>query len=296
MNIEELIKKFVNIIGYDGDEYMKLYKSPYIKIVDSMKDRLGKYVSISLENDDAEDEIEKLQLEKLSNEEKDFIKERGCIILSKESASQKEKMVTIIHEMLHSNRNMIIKNYIDDDYICLGKKDNSGQVSNYFFRQYDFLDEYIGDIGQSVLKLKYDEEIKKIGTDSLKHVDVYDNFEYIKNVDEALIELMAQLIYNLCKNPEESLKEKISKISEISIDNNTPMEVTRVVYMAKIIKEHDDYELFKWMINPIDYCIGDIRYDYFGEYTKNDDIKYLEKFNSESSYVDELSKILKLRI
>ncbi len=40
--------------------------------------------------------------------------------------------------------------------------------------------------------------------------------------------------------------------------------------MCDIILRHRDFLLFYWMIDPITYSNGDLHYDFFNEYTKND--------------------------
>ena len=86
-------------------------------------------------------------------------------------------------------------------------------------------------------------------------------------VDESLVELMAVLSYKLY-----SAKQKGKKL-----DVWTAIEQAKDVYegedigaMCEIILRHHDFELFNWMIDPISYSRGDIHYDFFKQYTKND--------------------------
>ena len=86
-------------------------------------------------------------------------------------------------------------------------------------------------------------------------------------VDESLVELMAALSYKLY-----STKQKGKEL-----DVWTAIEQAKDVYegedigtMCEIILRHHDFELFNWMIDPISYSYGDIHYDFFGQYTKDD--------------------------
>ena len=86
-------------------------------------------------------------------------------------------------------------------------------------------------------------------------------------VDEALVELMAVLSYKLY-----SYKQKGEEL-----DVWTAIEQARDVYegedigaVCEIILRHHDFELFNWIIDPIEYSQGDVHYDFFGQYTKDD--------------------------
>lgn len=121
-----------------------------------------------------------------------------------------------------------------------------------------------------------------------------------KKIDEALVEIMAILSYSLykdkergknsdiwdmikkfhnnCKEEYYELRELDSKIREMDIDT---IDAKDRVVMCEILLRHHDFELFNWMIDPINYSQGDIHYDFFEQYCK-DDQDLLEKlYNDE---------------
>ena len=94
-------------------------------------------------------------------------------------------------------------------------------------------------------------------------------FIYNKNVDETLVELMAILSYKLNKYPDIPIKTQLETLSSMKTDGED-FQFVRLVTMSRIILKHNDYDLFKWMIDPIEYSYGDPHYDFFKNYTKND--------------------------
>ena len=94
--------------------------------------------------------------------------------------------------------------------------------------------------------------------------EAYTNYQLI---DEALVELMALLSYSLYVDNSTDVVEKLYEI----IDDDNMFDDIRA--MARIIIRHNDFNLFKWMIDPLTYQLDDINYDFFSNYVTDEDIE-----------------------
>ena len=65
-------------------------------------------------------------------------------------------------------------------------------------------------------------------------------------------------------------------------------EGTDVGAMCKIILKHQDFELFYWMLDPIEYSLENIHYDFFKDYTKNDQSLLEELYNTNALDIDSI--------
>lgn len=107
-------------------------------------------------------------------------------------------------------------------------------------------------------------------------------------IDESLVELMAILSYKLYKDQENGIDSNIwSSIEEISNHH----EGTDIGAMCKIILKHQDFELFYWMLDPIEYSLENIHYDFFKEYTKNDQDLLKELYSVDELDIDEIIEL-----
>lgn len=274
-----MICNFINHIGYDGQSYVKSMGNFAIFIVDQIDDGgWGRYVDPG--NIDEINVIAKTK--KLNEKQINTLLERGCIEISKNHVlndSIEYIIMTIIHERFHANRNLLLWDVNSNTGYTT--YDNGVQMSNEYELQYV-------DPNQDVLKGKFDTSKNSVSlysnktTKEIKQI-VSDNFEDINKrnydieVDEALIELMTIMSYKLYKSPGSSLMELIDLYSKTVDDDE------KIVNMCKIILNHQDFELFKWMLNPIEYSYGDIHYDFFKDYTKNDPKEFTEIFGNKPS-------------
>ena len=282
-----IIKNFVDNIGYDGNSYIKMVGYPPIYIVDYMFNYLpGQYVYPGDKK-----EIEKIiKFGNLDKKQINNIKKQGFIkILKQHLLNDKDKNIieTIIHERIHYNRNVLLYD-VDLSNGYLIDNNNYVQISDKYKYQY-------GDLNHDVLKGKFDTSKKTIQIYSKKskkeivHLQIdsmenNDKLTFYQNVDETLVEMMAILSVKLYYNSNMSLMDHIKDliIKTEKIYNKKSFEekeeLLRIINIGRIIIKHNDFELFKWMLNPIEYCFGDIHYDFFKEYTKNDPQYYLDCF------------------
>lgn len=282
----DIIKNFVDKIGYDGNSYFKMFGYPPIYIVDYMFNYLpGQYVYPGDKR-----EIEKIiQFGNLNKKQINDIKRQGFIKILKQHLLCDKKnniLETIIHERIHYNRNLLLYDVdLSDGYLI----DNSNyvQISDKYKVQY-------GDLNHDVLKGNFDTSKQTINFYSNKskkeiehlqmdNMDNNDKLTFYQNVDETLVEMISILSVKLYYNPDLSLMEHIEDLvyktekiyTKELIDRE---ELLRIISIGKIILKHKNFELFKWMLNPIEYSCGDIHYDFFKEYTKNDSNEYLDCF------------------
>lgn len=211
------------------------------------------------------------------------IRERGIILLNSKYKQHEQitddLYVTIIHEMLHSKRNLLLHDAVRKDAFGDDKNEKAYTFNNGKIEQNtDRIDLTNADAGQEILKGRIDTSQKTVSSYTEKTDKELENVDF-KNgdkdeqltrqqiVDEALVELMAILsnkIYN-----EKAQGNKVDIWKEIEkVKDKYPGE--DIVAICKIILKHKDFELFNWMLDPISYSCGDIHYDFFADYTQND--------------------------
>lgn len=268
---KKILSNFVDEIGLDGEFYVSGCKCPMVWGRPKFNG-CGEFVSPSSER------LEKiLQNSKYNEKTKKILSERGIILIN-QKYRQKEPnpdlFITAIHEMIHSNRNLLLFDVIRDK-----KNENAYTFNNGKFEQNTHEQAFnYADASQEVLKGRID--ISKKTIDSYKNTtsEELEDMEFVEGkrdsqmekqqiVDEALVELMAALSYKLYSNKEKGKAIDIWNAIEQASD---AYEGEDIGTMCKIILKHQDLELFNWMIDPISYSQGDIHYDFFGQYTKED--------------------------
>ena len=288
-----LMKQFVDAIGLDGETYVNSMGYPSIFLVDkNILGGIGQYVSPS--DKSAIQEI--LASKPLTKPQILSVKERGFIRINKEyyqEAPFKDKLITIIHERFHANRNLMLFDVVPDRYIA--DKDKLVQGDDKYVH-------YYSDPNQEIMKGNFDtaqktiEEYKNKTKKEIEQIQFQNeendtNYIYSKNVDETLVELMACLCQLLYSKPDMTIHDQLKKLSEYEITKEDDIDFARLVYMSRIILRHNDYELFKWMIDPIGYSYGDMHYDFFKDYIKNDpeELSRIFSFTDEDDYIEEIS-------
>jgi len=271
---KKMLANFLNEIGIDGDYYVEHCNCP-MAWGEPKVEACGEYITpgskrlegvlAKLECDDAKREMaEKAGLILVSKKYKDNIE-----LLDKEKMF--DLIVTVIHEMLHSMRNLLIFDSARNDGRQT-KNEYSYTFDKGGFKQNTFDKENMyADASQDILKGSIDTSENSIkeyaGLDfetiedmELENTKKDTQMEKQKAVDEALVELMAVMSYRLY-NKKDSIWDVLRKISEKDGD---------IARMSDIIIKHKDFELFNWMIDPITYSAGDMHYDFFASYTKDD--------------------------
>lgn len=285
----KMIENFVNTIGLDGEYYAKTCNCPMSwgkpklgaegEFITPLSDRLISLVNRAL----------------IDENTKNRIISRGLILVN--SKYRFEEMdanlfVTLIHEMLHSNRSLMIYDAVRND-----TNENAYNYENGSFNQntFDFDFSYVdasqdllkGNIDDSrntvdILNQNTDEELDKMEFELGKRDEQMSNQQII---DESLIELMAILSYKLYNDQENGIDIDIWNCIE-EIANH--YEGTDVGAMCKIILKHQDFELFYWMLDPIEYSLENIHYDFFKDYTKNDQSLLEELYNTNALDIDSI--------
>ena len=213
-----------------------------------------------------------LNSEEYSAKFKDNVLTGGLITINdvyKNDYDDKELLITVIHEMLHSNRNLLV----------YSKKQNNRNIGTYFYDRNKFItttndyEFYNADPSQDILHADIDNYNEF--TDLYTQKEINFSEEKIDGKlqqqcieDEALIELMAMVIVENNEYMKKGFNFNIIEIIK-NIDTNTIDDDIKSI--INIILRHNDYELFKWMIDPITYQIGDINYDFFNNYVVKSD-------------------------
>lgn len=229
-----------------------------------------------------------------------IIEERGLIVINRKYKNEElnhEVFVTMIHEIIHSSRNLML-------YDAYRDEENSAYILNNgkLEQNTSNFDVTYGDASQDIIKGKVESTHKNIGKyESMNKEDVEDIiFENENNddkilkqttIDETLVDIIAALSYRIYAEKEKGNTvdawELITEMKEKSSGQD-------IKAMCDIILKHKDFELFNWMLNPIEYSNGDIHYDFFEEYTKNDQELVNEIYLSEQPDLEkDFSRVLR---
>lgn len=310
-----MLANFVNEIGLDGEWYSKLNDTPMevgdIEQLDDNSDRGGCFLTPG--STDLTSYLEKQNFDEKKTKE---IMEKGLIVIGSsllEDIDDPELYITIIHETLHANRDLLLCDVFRD-----GENEKAYSYNHGRFEQNKGnLSTKHMDASQEILKGSIDtskgvidsyrklssKEIMAIGWQEGK---VDEQMRRQKKIDESLVEIMARLSYLTYKDSQrgkentvwdriefvgrkskEEYEDLIERDAEDGFEypeEDTILAKCRGV-MCEILLKHKDFELFQWMLDPISYSQGDIHYDFFGDYTKNDN-ELLEKLDAE----DDLNK------
>ena len=271
----KMLATFVDAIGLNGEWYSNINTTP---LVFGNSIGLGEFISPGSKRLEGF-----LQTKKYDDKTRKILAQKGIILINqsyKQQDADTNLYVTLIHETLHANRDLLLFDNFRGE-----KNESAYNYNNERFEQnIEELSSRHADASQEILKGSIDTSKTTINSYLSKTPEEIEDMEWAEGkvdaqmerqqiVDESLVELMAALSYKLY-----SAKQK-GKVLDIWI----AMEQARDAYdgedigaMCEIILRHHDFELFNWMIDPIKYSQGDIHYDFFCEYTK-DDQDLLEK-------------------
>lgn len=318
MELKEMKKKsikiladFIDEIGLDGDYYVETNCKAPMVYIDDLEDAAGEYITPKSAR--YEEALQKIDQQQLAGED---IENIGFIVINDEYMNwepESEDYVTIIHEILHSNRNLLLHGA----YEYTGNPAISYSNGNYEQTISEPTDTF-GDASQNVLKASIDNSRKTVSKhahslirkilgikDLRSQGKVKEQFARQKILDEALVELMSCLAYKRNSQKEKNENEDIWSTIEgfrdvfkyMYKEKHDRKHLHKSV-MCEIILKHHDFELFNWMLDPISYSAGDINYDFFADYTKNDGdlVKKLygqEKDEREDTFITSLQGSVK---
>lgn len=276
-NSRKMLATFVDSIGLDGECYAELNTTPLVWGKPKFNG-CGEYMSPGTKRLEGI-----IQAKKYDEQKQEILNQKGLILIN-QSYGYKEAdpdlYVTLIHETLHANRDLLLFDNFRDD-----KNESAYSYNNGKFKQNmgEFSSRNV-DASQEIFKGNADTSKSTVNSYISKTSEEIEDMEWTEGkvdeqmekqqiVDEALIELMAALSYKLYS----------SKQNGEEPDVWSAIEKARVAYkgedigaICEIIQRHHDFDLFNWILDPIAYSQGDIHYDFFGQYTK-DDKDLLEK-------------------
>ena len=284
---DNMFAYFLNQIGVDGEWYSNLKKTPIIWGMPSFG-AAGEYllpnnpkIAILFRNNQLNEEIFK-------KSESD-----GLIIINKIFRNlnypSRELFEALIHEKIHSNRLLLLHDaFRDTSQNELSYSNNNGVIEQ---NTNEYVDQYV-DASQHIFKGSIDTSNKTIQTYTQKSsdeiedaiigdVEIQGQMLQQHAIDEALVELMAELSYKLYYNKlmgqEIDVWSAIEEIRDDEDDSYLMCDVSKhddlkknMRDMCDVVLRHHDFSLFYWMIDPITYSGGDLHYDFFGEYIKDD--------------------------
>ena len=286
---KKILSDFIDELGLDGEFYTSINNCPVV-FGDPLGDGLGETISPHSK-----------RLKKIianSNYDKKTCKTlytNGLIIINrdlKEAEDDKELCETIIHEMIHASRNMLI-----DDVTRDGSNEAAYSYNNEKFEQNsNKYSSIYADISQEIPKGNIDtstntiNNYKEMTSDDIEDINFASDVKEEKMtnqyiVDESLVELMSILSWQLYKQKQKGLNFDIWKSIDLIKDAYEGEDISS---MCKIMQKHHDLELFNWMLDPIGYSEGNIHYDFFSTYTKNDGELLDELYHSSNLNMDYL--------
>lgn len=295
MNLKELrekslniLKDFVDAIGLDGEFYFSTCNCP-ISWGRPKAGGTGEYVTPGSKRLDT-------LLSKVNYDDrtKKMLNQRGLILIDskyKTRLDEPDLFITIMHETLHSNRNLMLYDATREE-----KNENAYNFNDGRFQQNT--SEYsltYADASQDILKGNIDTARSTVSSYDNMTSDQIEDMEFDlgnrdaqmgkqQTVDEALVELMSVVAYKLYSNKQNG---KSTNIWDILNETAIHFDGEDLGIMCRIIIKHQDLELFYWMLDPISYSQGDIHYDFFGNYTKNDGELLEELYGTDNLNLDE---------
>ena len=288
---KEYLSNFINRIGLDGDYYTSTNNCAISWGTPKLNSN-GEFVTPYSER--LENIIKSLNYDSKTEES---LRQNGLILINSKYKMQPpnaDLYVTVIHEMLHANRSLLLK-----DYSRTQKNESAYTVNDNEKIDLNTSNTTVlyADASQDILKGNIDTSNQSIKKYSNKSSNEIENTEYISGnrdskmekqqiVDEGLVELMSILAYKT-QNSDINIWDELNKI--ISVYDKEDIGI-----LAKIIVKHHDFELFNWMLDPIGYSQGDIHYDFFSKYTKNDDDLVNDLYNTDILNINNLIEDISL--
>lgn len=263
---KDIIENFINELDLEGNSFCRIMKFPVVIYNNVIFDGDGRYVSIGHK-----------YLDKLINsfpfseDEKENILENGLIEINKKYENNHDSMfyVTLVHEILHANRDLLIY----DSFNNVGNSEFSNEYA-YVYKDGRFLKNTsnlsfgYGDASQNILHGDIDGSKIENAQDELDMDEmVAEKMDRQVEIDEALVDTMSIVANKIYNEKKKGNKLSIFECLELLRDC---IDVNNVKVICDIILRHRDYDLFYWMLDPIGYTCGDIHYDFFSNYTKND--------------------------
>lgn len=285
---KQILINFVDAIGSDGMAFVSLNNCPMTWGRPKMGG-VGEFVTPYSQRMQGI-----LANSKMDDKTKKVVNSKGLIIIDQKYRNMDNNpdlFVSIIHETIHSNRDLLIYDATREDsnekaYTYEGDKIVQS-TSNHSFVH--------ADASQDILKGSIDDSRRTVSTYDIVSTKKLEDIEFDtgkrdtqmgkqQTADEALVELMSILSVKLYSN---SLRGKTTDIWELISETRDHFEGEDISIMCDIILKHGDFELFYWMIDPIGYSVGDVHYDFFKWYTRNDQELLEQLYDSGSLDLDD---------
>ena len=310
---KEILINFCDVLDLDGEALFGSSDDCNIYLVNLEKDTKAQYIPPAAMT------ITEMLRNGMSMRDIISAQELGFILVNKEYFTEgyfepEELLETLVHEMIHSKRNLLIYDYFREmdqekrsqpyntqayTFQMPPKKEKKKQPNKelthekpqkQIYTTTKRMEESYADASQGILKgiIHQDDKLMKrfydMSTEDYAKYDKKtqknknDKMKMQQEIDEALVSTMALVAVFLEGNKNKTEKKSIGQL----IKGIKKMEKeTTVGTMCKIIERHlerdEDLDLFYWMLDPIGYSNGDIHYDFFSDYTKKDQ-DLLEEF------------------
>ncbi|MBQ6497111.1 MAG: hypothetical protein IJI58_00145 [Bacilli bacterium] len=283
-----MIANFVNKLGLDGKSYVSSNNCPIVfgDLGVFKKTLAGRFYTAK-----SKDLETFLELNNYSKEDQEKYLSEGMVVINdyfENNPLSKLSLITCIHERFHANR-MILTNMpysgnedIPNFFYTEGRfiRNNDEEIDTYIDPAQEIL---LSSIDQSEDVINHYKDLSFEEKDDLQFAnDMFgDKMSFQQAIDEALIDLMARITFEINT-------DKFSDIMEVAGYLSKHSKNGSYTGMSNIILRHNDLELFKWMIDPISYQNDDIHYDFFSNYITTDDLNDIKiVLESEGVHVED---------
>ena len=216
----------------DLNELKDLINIPQVLMVDSLpNDMVCKYLN--------EKESEKIKIQGITD----------CILVSIDNLENSEiySLISLVKELLIANTNFIV-----DDYDYTIDSDIIGLTSDYIrTNNFNFYNDILK--GKIDLCREKSNEYSKNKNDS----EIFKTLSIQTKIYDTLLFLGSYCSVQLKTNPDLSFREILEDY--LKADNNPKSKAN---YLIKLLLKNNKLEVFKSIIDPISYTLGDVHYDY----------------------------------
>ena len=242
------IKDFVKKLGFDEQEYSNLMNIPELFFAIFKDDTDCIYLPT----------VQVLNNAKINNIEQFYdVVDKGAIFVSKTAITQNKKQAIFgfIRELLYANNNVMSEDY---EYRINAEKSRLERTTSeqkIYFLNY-CADNIKGSIDYSRKSL---EEPKEINLNEMSE-DKDFLLKFQRDVYKSLVFLTTFSAIEIHNNKNKSIMDTMEKFIDTYMVYKEDSLIMKFLLLAEIILENEDEEVFKCLIDPVTYTLGDIHY------------------------------------
>lgn len=246
---------FIDKLGFDEDEYMNTFNVPINRLVEDLPNGYCcKYIP----------PFKTIKTIKASNEDEfyEFL-DRGVLVISTNNIVEDEVFSTTqyIKELYLANNIFFIEDYkftpnYKEHKMDRITEDKKIYIPNYFS---DILKNNNIDFCLNSVKKYKNLDMNELEKDNSRILMIQ------QKLYSVLLFMMSFSSYELLCNPKTTIKETLIDFIKVNKDSNE-IDAVLSTAIATFIVQDNSYEIFKCIIDPITYSLGDIHYNILMSY------------------------------